>query len=98
MPHNANLGRRGSGGKYGAGGTSDAGSSRTSLVGDENGEVTVRIHGQDETMPARQVAELRSKVEDLESLVPESSLVGGKTFKELTLYEKKSVLIDRELE
>ena len=91
-------GGSGGGGRRGSYGTSDAGSSAGSQNGDADEEVTVNIHGQEETLPARQVAELRSKLEDLEDLVPESSLVGGKTFKELTLYEKKSVLIDRELE
>jgi hypothetical protein len=86
------------GGRRGSYGTSDAGSSAASQNGDAEEEVTVNIHGQEETLPARQVDELRSKLADLEELVPESSLVGGKTFTELTLYEKKSVLIDRELE
>lgn len=64
----------------------------------EQGQITVSIHGHAQTMPAVQVAELRQKVVDLASCVPDSSLVGGKTFAQLTLYEKKSVLINNELE
>lgn len=40
----------------------------------------------------------KARVEELSGSVPEGSLVGGKTFEELPLSEKKSVLIDRELE
>jgi hypothetical protein len=40
----------------------------------------------------------KARVEELSNSVPEGTLVGGKTFEQLPLSEKKSVLIDRELE
>lgn len=43
-------------------------------------------------------AEYRIKAEGLASLVEDSELPGGRTFAELSLYEKKSALINRELE
>jgi hypothetical protein len=43
-------------------------------------------------------ANARARVEDLSSSVPGETLPGGKTFDQLPLYEKKSVLINRELE
>jgi hypothetical protein len=46
----------------------------------------------------RRKANARAKVEDLGNSVPDGSLPGGKTFDQLPLYEKKSVLINRELE
>lgn len=46
----------------------------------------------------RRKANARAKVEDLGNSVPGGSLPGGKTFDQLPLYEKKSVLINRELE
>ena len=46
----------------------------------------------------RRKANARAKVEDLGNSVPDESLPGGKTFDQLPLYEKKSVLINRELE
>ncbi|WRT68382.1 uncharacterized protein IL334_005358 [Kwoniella shivajii] len=42
--------------------------------------------------------EIRAKVDELASLIPDESIVGDKTFAELSLYEKKSVLINRELD
>lgn len=47
---------------------------------------------------AKKDDEARARIEDLSSSVPAGTLPGGKTFNELPLYEKKSVLIDRELE
>jgi hypothetical protein len=46
----------------------------------------------------RRKANAKAKVEDLGNSVPDGSLPGGKTFDQLPLYEKKSVLINRELE
>ena len=40
----------------------------------------------------------KDRVEQLGELIDRDSLPGGKTFAELSLYEKKSVLIERELE
>lgn len=40
----------------------------------------------------------RARVEDLSNSIAENTLTGGKSFNELPLYEKKSALIDRELE
>lgn len=40
----------------------------------------------------------KARVEDLASSIPESTIADGKSFNELPLYEKKSTLIDRELE
>jgi hypothetical protein len=68
------------------------------LEGDENGQVVVTIHGEAQTMPVAKANELRVKVRELASHVPDSSLVGGRTFAELSLYEKKSVLVNNELE
>lgn len=79
-------------------GDGDGEDDNTLAESNEHGQVTVSIHGHAQTMPASQVAELRQKVVDLASCVPDSSLVGGKTFAQLTLYEKKSVLINNELE
>ena len=42
--------------------------------------------------------EARARVEDLSNSIPASTLVDGKSFDQLPLYEKKSALIDRELE
>jgi hypothetical protein len=42
--------------------------------------------------------EYRSKVDELAASIPDQELVGGKHFNELSLYEKKSVLVNRELE
>lgn len=47
---------------------------------------------------ARKDDDARARVEDLSSSVPQETLAGGKSFNELPLYEKKSVLINRELE
>ena len=38
------------------------------------------------------------RVNDLASLVPEGSIAGGRSFHDLSLYEKKSALINYELE
>jgi hypothetical protein len=46
----------------------------------------------------RRKANARARVEDLGDSIPGGSLPGGKTFDQLPLYEKKSVLINRELE
>ena len=46
----------------------------------------------------RKSAEYSARVEELGNLISPESLVGGKTFEELSLYEKKSVLINHELE
>lgn len=43
-------------------------------------------------------AEYRAKVDALAELIPQDTIVGGKRFTELTLYEKKSVLVNRELD
>jgi hypothetical protein len=40
----------------------------------------------------------KTRVGELEASIPEETLAGGKTFDQLPLYEKKSVLIERELE
>ena len=39
-----------------------------------------------------------TRVDELSGMVDNSTIAGGKTFNELSLYEKKSVLINRELE
>lgn len=43
-------------------------------------------------------AEYKVKVDELSNLVAADTIAGGRTFSELSLYEKKSVLINRELE
>jgi hypothetical protein len=40
----------------------------------------------------------RARVENLASSIPPETIADGKAFNELPLYEKKSALIDRELE
>jgi hypothetical protein len=42
--------------------------------------------------------EYRSRVDELAASIPDQGLEGGKHFNELSLYEKKSVLVNRELE
>jgi hypothetical protein len=42
--------------------------------------------------------EYRSRVADLAALVSDDELPGGRSFTELSLYEKKTVLVDHELE
>jgi hypothetical protein len=42
--------------------------------------------------------EYRARAEKLADSIPEDTLVGGKTFSELSVYEQKSVLVNRELE
>ena len=39
-----------------------------------------------------------TRVDELAGMVDNTTIVGGKTYAELSLYEKKSVLINRELE
>lgn len=40
----------------------------------------------------------KARVEELSGMVDGSTIAGGRSFAELTLYEKKSVLINQELE
>lgn len=47
---------------------------------------------------AKKDDEARARVEDLSTSIPENTIAGGKSFNELPLYEKKSILINRELE
>ncbi|WVR07599.1 hypothetical protein IAU60_004641 [Kwoniella sp. DSM 27419] len=42
--------------------------------------------------------EARSKVDELARLIPDDTIVGDRTFAQLSLYEKKSVLVNRELD
>lgn len=48
-------------------------------------------------VPARR-RELQNKAQELADLVPSDGLIDGKSFNELSLYEKKSVLVNYELE
>ena len=53
--------------------------------------------GRGPVTPGRK-AKARAKVNDLAESIPGETLPGGKSFDQLPLYEKKSVLINRELE
>jgi hypothetical protein len=64
-------------------------------------EATLRgsIGDQEQTMEGRTKSEgYVHRADELAGMVDNSTIVGGKTYAELSLYEKKSVLINRELE
>ena len=58
----------------------------------------VRENGATGAPGAKKDDEARARVEDLSTSIPENTIAGGKSFNELPLYEKKSILINRELE